>query len=489
VPERALTNNYFKHICSAYVFAYAFCFGARPLTDPDFWFHLKTGELILQTGVIPRTDPFSFTNFGKLWVAHEWLSGAAFYVIYSKLGAGFLIFVFAAITTLAFWFAFRRLDSHPFLIGLALLLSLWAIVPTLGVRPRVFTLLFTSIYLALLIPYGRRGKGRAVWWLVPIMILWVNFHGGFLIGLVLIGLALVGILLDGWTEGSTFSSLFPSIRTLVLVLIACLLVVILNPQGPRIYAFPFEIFRSPVQQELVSDWLSPDFHDRELLPLLLLILSTIGVLVLSPRRPKPSELLLFLVTLYATLKSSRHMAILALVAGPLLAEYLQSWLSSTSFGKPFSSTPKLELNGLTIVMGVVLLLPLAAFAVKLKSTVLAPPRQEVVGIPLKAIEFLKEKELKGNTFTDPNIWGDYLIWATPANPVYIDGRIDMYGDVFVRNYLDITWGVADWRAPFDRYGVRVAIVRPRSPLRRSLKDASDWQQVFEDDMGTVFVKR
>ena len=489
MPERVFINKYFKQIFSAYVFAYVFFLASRPLTDPDFWFHLKTGELILRSGVIPKTDPFSFTNFGKPWVAHEWLSGATFYAIYAQLGPGFLILVFAVLTTLAFWIAFRRSDTHPFLSGLAVLLSMWAVVPTIGVRPRVFTLLLASIYLTLLIGYARHGKGRAIWWLVPLMVLWANLHAGFLIGLVLIGFTIMGILLDGLAADDSLSSLFPRVQTLTIVLIACLLVVMLNPHGPRIYNFLFEIFSSPVQQEFVSDWFSPDFHDRGLFPLLLLILSTVGVLVLSPRRPRPSELLLFLVTLYATLKSSRHMAIFALIAGPLLAEYLQSWLSSTSFGKPFARTPAFELNGRTIFMAVVLLLPLAAFVVKLKSTVLAPPRQEAVGIPLRAVEFLKENQITGNTFTDPNIWGDYLIWAMPSNPVYIDGRIDMYGDAFVREYLDVIWGTSDWRGPFGRYGVRVAIVRAKSPLRRGLKEANDWQQVFEDEMCVVFFRR
>ena len=109
-------------------------------------------------------------------------------------------------------------------------------------------------------------------------------------------------------------------------------------------------------------------------------------------------------------------------------------------------------------------------------------------MPIKAVEYLKEKQIEGNTLTDPNIWGNYLIWALPANPVYIDGRIDMYGDQFVKEYLDLTWAITDWRGLFGRYGVRVAIVRPKSPLNRQLKESTDWLQVFEDGMTVVFTK-
>ncbi len=486
----APTTKYFPQIFSAYVLVYVVFFCSRPLTDPDFWFHLKTGEFILKNHIIPKTDVFSFTNFGKPWVAHEWLSGTIFYAVYSPLGFGFLIALFAIIAALAFWLVFRRLETHPFVNGFALLLSVWVVVPTVGVRPRVFTLLLTAIYVALLLDFVHKDKGgRRIWLLIPLMALWANLHAGFLIGLVLIGLIMVGSLLDGWVDGVRFVNLYPRLRTLALILLSCLVVVMLNPHGARIYTFPFEIFSSPVQQELVSDWLSPDFHEPGLMPLLILMLATIVMFALSPKRPKPSELLLFAATLYATLKSSRHMAIFALVAGPLLAQYSQYWLVSTKFGEPFNREPSIKVNGLAIVTALVLLAPLAAFAVKLKTTLSNPVQQDVVGIPVNAVNELKAKQITGNTFIDPNIWGDYLIWAAPSNPVYIDGRIDMYGDQFVREYLDVIWGLSDWHGPFDRYGVKVAIVRTKSPLKRELKGAGDWQQVFEDGMATVFVRK
>jgi hypothetical protein len=263
----------------------------------------------------------------------------------------------------------------------------------------------------------------------------------------------------------------------------------LNPHGARIYAFPLEIFFSPVQQGVIVDWLSPNFHEPELLPLALLILLTIAALALSPKRARPSELLLFVTTLYATLRSNRHMAIFALVAVPLLADYFHNWLTSTSFGRPFGRPPSHDPSRRALLVSVLLLLPLAAFGVRLKSTAYAPLKQEMINVPLNAVEYLKEKQIAGNTFTDPNIWGGYLIWELPSNPVYIDGRIDMYGDQFVKEYLGIIWGVTDWRGPFDRYGVRIVIVKPKSSLGRELKESTNWQQVFQDDMATVFTRR
>jgi hypothetical protein len=467
----------------------SFFFAARPLSDGDFWWHLKTGEYILNTRSIPRTDFFSFTNYGRAWVAHEWLSEAIFYVIYSSLGFNVLIVVFALLTALAFWIAFKRSSSNPLIGGTVALIGVWAILPNVGVRPRIFTLLLSSVYLALLGRYVRRGQGREIWWLVPLMVLWVNLHGGFLMGLVLIGLTIVGIPLDAWSNREKLSSSLPQLKTLFMVLVACMLAACLNPHGIWIYKFPFEIFLSPIQQQTVNDWLSPNFHQSEAVPLFMLILGTIAAFALSPKRPKLSEVILFLATLYMTLKSQRHVAILALVAVPLMADYLQNWITARSDGKLFGPVAPNGGNRRATIVTVLFLLPLVVFAWKLKTTVFEAPAQVAIDAPVKAVEYMQQNRIVGKTLTDPNIWGGYLIWKMPSNPVYIDGRIDMYGDEFVKEYLYITLGYIDWREPLDRYGVQIAIVAPKSVLATGMRNAPNWQQVYQDELAVVFTRR
>jgi hypothetical protein len=119
--------------------------------------------------------------------------------------------------------------------------------------------------------------------------------------------------------------------------------------------------------------------------------------------------------------------------------------------------------------------------------VYGPPRQEVNEVPIKAVEFMRQKQITGNTFTDPNIWGGYLIWALPSNPVYIDGR-DVYPQPFVREFVQITSGNADWRGPFSRYGVQNVLVTRSSHLARELRLSTDWQMVYQDDFAIVFTK-
>jgi len=481
-------NRSLKRIFEVYVFAFAFFFASRPLSDGDFWFHLKTGEYIVKTGLIPRTDLFSFTNYGIPWIAHGWLSGVIFYEVYSRLGFNALIFIFAVLTALAFWITYKLSNAHLFVRGFATLLGVWTVLPNIGVRPRVFTLLLASVYLALLARYAREGKGRLIWLLVPLMVLWVNLHGAFLFGPAFIVFTIVGIPLDAWLAGEKVRPMWPRLTVLGLVLLGCILASLVNPWGVGIYSETIEILRSPVYQQVVVDWLSPNFHQPELLPLTLLVLSTIAALALSPKRARPSEVLLFLAMLYSTLKMQRNAMVLALVAVPLIADYLQSWLQTLPFGRMFDQAESPARGRAAAFASLLLLLPLVAFADRLRSKVYAPPTQAQLQVPVKAVEYLKGKQITGNTLTDPNIWGGYLIWELPSNPVYIDGR-GLFPESFVKEYVGIIRGVADWHVPFDRYGVRVAIVVPKSPLGRQLKDSPDWQQVYEDEMSVVFTKR
>lgn len=478
-------NKTIIKVFEVYVFVFAFLFASKPASDPDVWFHLNTGEYILQHGFIPRTEFSSFTHFGAPFVAHGWLSGLIFYLLQKQFGLYALTFFTALVSAVAFWIVFRhsRSRSNPLIAGLVTLLGVWAAVPVLGVGPRVFTLLFASIFLVVLRKYAYSGERKAIWLLPLLMVLWVNFHGGYLLGFGLIGFAMVGIPLDAWIAGEKLRTVWPRIRTLTLILLACLVLGLINPYGLTMYTFPLRVLSSPVFQAEVADWLSPDFHTPQLRPLLMLILATIVVLAASPKRPRPSELLLFIAALYSTLMTNRQMVLLALVTAPLLAEHLHNLLVTTSFGARFARPPAPDFARHGTLIFVLLVLPLALFAIPLRMTVYGPINQDLLKVPVNAVEHMKQQQITGNTFTDPNVWGAFVSWSLRSNPVYIDGR-DVYREDFVNEYIRIIRGGTDWREPFARYGVEIVLVKPQSMLARELAEAG-WPKVYEDKMAVV----
>ena len=192
----------------------------------------------------------------------------------------------------------------------------------------MITFLFASIYIALLSRYERDGQSRALWWMVPIMLLWVNFHAGYALGLALIGLYLISLVLDRkWRL----------LRPLALVLLVCAATVPLNPNGFRMFSYPLETLTSPAMAAYIEEWASPNFHERTFLPLALLIFLLLGALALTPKRVRVGELFLIVVTGFGALRSVRHIPIFALIAAPVLARHLWHLIQSHGWEKSFTS--------------------------------------------------------------------------------------------------------------------------------------------------------
>ena len=77
-----------RHVFVAILALGLFTMAARGMTDPDVWWHLRTGQLILQNHSLFHTDPYSFTRFGQPWINHEWLSEVLLFGIYRLAGFG-----------------------------------------------------------------------------------------------------------------------------------------------------------------------------------------------------------------------------------------------------------------------------------------------------------------------------------------------------------------------------------------------------------------
>jgi hypothetical protein len=471
------------------VMLHIFLMPIRTIEDPDLWWHLKTGQYILDTKSIPRTDIYSFTNPSKEWVTHEWLSEVIMYGIYKALGWTGLFLIFSLLVAISFWIIYTRCrrDAPPLIVGGILVLAEMAAMPTIAPRPRIFTLLFTAIFLAILDQF-LKGDKRYIWWLVPCTALWVNLHGGFLLGPALIIVAAVGTLFDGWEKEEPSFQILASIRTLGLLLITCLLAGLINPNLIRIYSYPFETLFSPVQQAFIHDWFSPDFHDNSFLPLAVLILALIVGSALSTQRSNWSSLLFVLASCFATLRSARHVSILALAAVPMLVEHWHNWITTTAYGKRSITTADTPAKGVPLLLNAVLVLTVGvAHIPRIWQTLVHYPTYAEFVQPVKAVEFIKSENLPKEIFNKFE-WGGYLIWTLPSHRVYIDGRPDMYGDKFVAQYLNIYNGSKGWEETLNQFGVRTLLIDPQAPLVNRLVEETDWKRVYEDKQSVVFIK-
>lgn len=454
-----------------------FAFSVPTIPSADMWWHLSTGRYVVQNRAVPHTEPFSATIAGKPWTAHEWLSGVVFYLAYSLLGSAGPLLLTACVITLAFWFSFQR-SGGPLPARLfALALGVAATTPIFSVRPQIFTYALAAIFLLVLTRYLQTGAYKMLFWLPALTILWVNFHGGYVLGLTIILLYAAGAVADWLIRGEDVATTKRRVVTLVSTCAACLAVVPLNPNGLELYVYPVVTLRAWSAQTDIFEWRSPDFHLAIFRPFALLLLLTIAVLALSPKRPKPSQVLLFVFFSFSALYGMRNLPFFVLVAFPLLGEYaiLPNW-----------KLPALNENLKKILQAAALLAVAFASAKIVSSHIGAELDREQSRFPSRAATFLDTQKLPAPIFNSYD-FGGYLIWRLyPRYRVYIDGRTDLYGRAFFDKFLEVYEVTADPRPALDRGGVRTVLVEPQSNLARFLRTQGNWKLVYEDSTAVIF---
>jgi hypothetical protein len=462
-----------------------FAMAARNVTDPDVWWHLRTGQLILQSHAALHADPYSFTKFGQPWVNHEWLSDVLFFITYRTTGWAGLIVVFAAVTSATFILAFLCCDGRPYLAGALTTWAALASVPFWGVRPQTLSMLFASLFLFILVRSSARPN--LLWWMLPVMLVWVNLHAGFALGIALLAVFLFGDLLDLAFGLEEWSQSRGRLQKLVLALAACVAVVPLNPYGVRMYWYPLETVHSKSIQGYVSEWLSPNFHDRMHLPVLLMMLAMFLAATVSPLRLRPRELLLLSVTTLAALHSARQITVYSLVAAPQLSRMAFAWRSERQSFKLKQHSPTLRLR---LFNGIFLLAFLTFTLTRVRHVVATQANSEARTFPSAAVSFLATNRLPGPLLNHYN-WGGYLIWKLyPKYRVYIDGRTDLYGDAFMDQFA-FTYYISDaaWRQTLEKWQIRTAILPPDAPLVAALRCQRDWREIYGDSQAVILLRK
>lgn len=460
---------------------------ARRMTDPDVWWHLRTGQLMLQNHGVFHTDPYSFTKFGQPWMNHEWLSDIFIFGVYRAAGWGGLIVGFGLVITGAFLLLFLRCPGRPYL---AALLTAWGAISsssTWGVRPQMLSLLLTSLFLVIL----ERSEERTsvLWWTPPLMLLWVNLHAGFPVGLGLMLLFLGGRLLEVVFGAEPWSQAHPKMRRLLFFLGLCLAMIPLNPYGMRMYLYPLETIRSRAMQTYIQEWHSPNFHEITYLPVLLMMLTVLVTATLAPRRLSARELLLLVVTTWAALRSVRHIPLYVMAAIPIIGTQLQAWWREKHTAQTTKIRPKLARPTTSMINAALMVGFLAWTLTRIHSVIVKQYDTEAASFPAAAVSFIETTHPPGPILNHYN-WGGYFIWRLYPQLVYIDGRADLYGDSFMdENSALYSLSSPFWQRSLDRWHIRTVVLPPDAPLLAALRQNISWQQIYADSQAVVFTRR
>jgi hypothetical protein len=450
--------------------------------EGDTWWHLAVGSQILKTHTWPTHDLYSFTAQGSPWIAYEWLGEVVIALAWRVGGLRalmvLLIALAAAILLLLYYHTYLRCkNSKAAFVACAVLLPLVSLSITL--RPQLLGYIFLIATLIALEKF-RQGHPQALWALPLILLLWVNSHGTFVLGFLILGaywasglkaFQLGGLYAEQWTK--------PQRRRLELIFLLCLLASTVTPYGTRLAAYPLEMASSQhLIVQFVQEWQPLNLSQNYGKYLLVLLLLFWLVLATARLRFRLQDLLLLTFATAETFMHARFVILFVPVFAPLLAEWLQQWV------------PRYEPAKDHYVLNFILMALITAGIVKFFPSTQEIEQQVDSDMPAKALAYIREHPALGRMMNDA-YWGGYMIAKLgPTHKVFIDGRFDIYEySGVMADYLSIIRMAPDTRFLLRKYQVQSCLIPRESPLAVMLGASPNWQEVFQDNLSEVFVRR
>lgn len=452
------------------VYALALIGGRTLLSDSDTYWQIAVGRWILDHHALPHVDIYSFTRAGEPWTSSSWLAQVLFAASYNLAGwtgpmilaAGCIASTFALLVHILG----RRIPA-----AYAVAVAMAALVLSMGhflARPHVLVLPIMLAWANGLMSASERGRSPSPW-LLPLIALWANLHGGFVFGLVLVG----AFALDALWNAERVQQ-----RSLVLrwaafgigALVACCA----TPYGWGSILAARKILDLGEVLHLIYEWMPANFSKFgafEMAILMLIAGALYGGVKLTPPR-----IALVLGLLHMALSHVRNIEIFALllpivVLAPVASQFAlrPAWPARTGAPTPVIAAFLILLGGWTWLLAA--------------NTAFAPLESQS---PAAAVDALKAYNPKRVLNDLP--FGGYLIWR--QMPVFIDGRAELYGEAFelayyramqlkdVNQFLDIlkTWDID------------AVLLTPHTPAVGLLDHIGGWRRAYADENAVLHVR-
>lgn len=452
------------------------------LHDPDTYMHIAAGRWMLAHRALPAADPFSYTMAGAHWAPGEWFGEVVLAAVYAASGWGGVVVLTAACFGLAIGvltrFLTRRLESLPAVI--AALAGAVLVLPHLLARSHVLALPLMVWWCGALI--GARDDNRSPpWTLLPVMALWANLHASFLFGIAL-AFYLGG---EAVLYAPAGRARVKELRRWGLFVLAALAVSVLNPNGVTALVQPFRLMAMPALQSGFGEWRAADFREFPALGVWLVGAATL--MMLGWRGLRWTRIALLAGLAYMACAHVRHADLLGLIGplavaaglGPRLAELTRPAAASPLLrgAARLSSPAHLPARLLVLALAVGASLPLLFEPIDRSGDTVTP--QAALGAAHRL-------DLTGAVFNS-EAFGGYLIFS--GVPVFIDGRIELYGNDFLARYLAAEHGdAAALAALLARYHPAWALLQAQSPLVAAFEAQPGWRRAYADGQAVIDVQ-
>jgi hypothetical protein len=460
-------------LVAAAVYLLLMTLGGRLLGDPDTYLHIAVGRLVLDQHALPASDPFSTTMGGAHWVVYEWLSQIAYTLAYRFGGWAAVAALTASAAALAFGQLSRYLLEHwrPIPTTIAVLAALVLTAPHLVARPHVLALPLLVIWIAELIRAVDDGRPPS-WRLLPVMTLWANLHGSFLLGLAMTGLIAVEAIWRAPAEERLRAA-----KSWIVFGASALAAACINPYGPEILLANVHTLSLGQALSVINEWRPQDFSHLDAYEMI--VLAAVGFALLCGVRLPPLRIAMLLGVLHLSLSQSRHADLLGMltplfVAGPLAQQF--GALAADATGPARRGSSKL-LFGAGMLAAAVIGGAIGALGH------IAPAANIT---PSAAVSTLT-KEDHGPIFNSYE-FGGYLDFV--GIPPFIDGRTELYGEQFMLRYYRgvMLEDLPDFLKLLDDYRIETTLLVPATPAVALLDRLPEWRRVYADATAVIYTR-
>jgi hypothetical protein len=454
----------------------------------DTWWHLALGEQTIRERHIPDVETFSFTVPGTPLASHSWLFDTVLAALERAGGLGLvevLGFLLVAATLRTIASLARELGARPWLALAPVFFFVLSSAHFLVLRPQLVTYLAVVWQLLAWRRFLERGS-REIYAAPLVLVLWSNFHGGFLIGIVfLCGFTFMEAL-DGWRRGDLGRA-----KRLALVTVTSLLAACVHPNGW--HQFTDALANTPAGDaihKMINEWQPPD---PQVVPgawfLVGAVALAVAITLALGERPPLVEVLLVLGTGGLALSAWRHVPIFGLVGAPILAAWPSRAKVTRMPGSLASVGAKLDTifgafdhRAGGLVLAALLALGLGVRELFSPSDVLAAPLVQKK-FPVEAVRFARGK-VHGRVFNKYE-WGGFVTHELGEEKVFIDSRMVNFKPV-LGDYLEISSGGAGALERLDFWKVDWTLTDSNDELARKLGVDARWKGVFDDGFACIY---
>lgn len=450
--------------------------------DYDLWARLIAGMSVLQSGQVLKHDFLSYTPT-HLWFDHEWGSGTVFYFFLHHFGAaGILILqtilvflIFFMITKIINLRGLKTTSAYNFIFYFFAFIAMAPVINE-PVRSQLFTFLLFTVFLYIL-ELSRKGENRGLFILAPLMIIWNNLHGGCISGIGLIALYIIGEALN-----------HKPVKKFIYAFVSTIIVLPINPWGFEY--LKFLISANSMQRPDVMEWwgLFSKYHifrfiKFKIFAAVLIFTETVFCIKQAVSKTFDFDKTKFLVLATTLFLAIQHVKLLPFFTIAATCFLYDDFYTAINF-----ITSKFNNKIATAKDVLIYAIALMFICANLRANAFGPILNQG-RYPLRAIEFIKENNIKGNLLINFGL-GSYASYKLyPQNKIFMDGRYEeVYYEGMVPMLKNFYLGNNDWEKVLIKFPPDVMVIEKYYPIYKKLNDSKDWKLVFEDETFGVFVK-